>query len=862
MPDLNVHKFGGAALADADAFASAIDIIRSRPRPVVVVVSAMGGVTDSLLAAAAAAAAGDDGALISVAQGLAARYRAIARSLLSGAPRKTIGDIIDRSFSELESFAQGLATLRELTPRTSDYIVARGERISAQIVAAALAQRRIRSTYVDATDVIRCDDQHGGAAPELAATDRAARNALRPILRRGIIPVVPGFIGLASSGHVATLGRGGSDLTATLIARALNARSATLWKDVPGLLTADPRIVETARIIPQLSRREAAELAYYGAKVLHPRALIPLSKSRTVIFLRPFADPDAPGTEVSERRTESEYPVKALSVVDSQSLVTVAGNGMLGVPGIAARTFGALHAVGVSVALISQASSEHSICFSVPGRAAEQAREALVRAFRDEIRHGEIDGVTIEHDMVIVAVVGTGMAGTPGIAARVFGALAAASINIVAIAQGSSELNISFVVAASQANEAVRRIHDSFQLSRIGGGRIEKRAHSDVILLGFGQIGRSLARMLTRARDGGRVRPRIVGIIDRSGYHFDPQGLSASDVREIAAAKEQTKSSAASSSRTRARASDAALRSRHAAAGASQAIAEMSAHALSRPLLVDVTAADTARVVKQALAAGMDVVLANKRPLGGRRHDAEEILSLARRTGRRVQFEATVGAGLPVIDTFDKLVEAGDRVLRIEGCTSGTLGFILGLVEREVPFSDALRQAIERGYTEPDPRDDLSGADVARKALILGRLIGYRGEPGDVRVESLVPPALRKLSLSGFLRALPRFDARWTARSRRAHDAGGVLRYVAVATPRRVSVGLKIALGGSPFAALRGTDNQIVFTTTRYRHNPLIITGPGAGRDVTAAGVLNDVLKVMATDGALPQSAPARTFTE
>lgn len=771
--------------------------------------------------------------MVTAARALTRDYRRVAQALVpAGRARTALIATIERSLGELESFAHGLATLRELTPKTSDYIAARGERLSAHVMAAALAAARVRAEYVDAVDVVSCDERFGGASPEIELTDRRARAVLRPLLKRGVIPVVPGFIGQTPGGHVATLGRGGSDLTATLLGRALGAPDVTLWKDVPGLLTADPRIVPDARVIPQLTPREAAELAYYGAKVLHPRALIPLGGKRIPVRVRPFGDPAAAGSEVSNRATLREYPVKALSSIGDQALVTVSGNGMLGVPGIAARTFAAMHDAGVSVSLISQASSEHSICFSVPGVHADAAQHALARAFREELRHREIDRIAVEREMTTVAVVGLGMSGTPGIAARVFESLASGGINIVAIAQGSSELNISFVVRSSDAVAAVRRVHGTFQLNRIGGGRVTPATRSEIILLGFGQIGRQLVRMIPGASSRG-AELSIVGVIDRSGSVFEPAGFSPRALKALAAHKLKTgRVTNGSGSK---------------GPGAREALAAMARHALAHPILVDVTADDTSAILHDALRAGMDVVMANKRPLGGLWQEARSLLDLAATQGRHLLHETTVGAGLPIIDTFHKLVEAGDRVQRIEGCTSGTLGVLLSGVQQGKAFSVVLKRAMELGYTEPDPRDDLSGMDVARKALILARLIGFTGELDDVAVESLVPAAAARWSLDEFLRRLPEFDAQWKARADAAASRGHVLRYVASATPRRVLVGLQELPSTSPFAGLRGTDNQVVFTTTRYRENPLVIKGPGAGPAVTAAGVLNDILKAART---------------
>ena len=828
-----IHKFGGASLADEHAVSHAASLVAGLKGRQVVVASAMAGVTDLLLAGAARAAAGDAEGLRQAAATLRHRHLAGARALVrDAARRRALEAVITASTNELEELARGLALLRELTPRTSDYLVSRGERLSARLLAAALSEAGTRTEFIDATELVKVDGQFGGASPDFAATERATRDRLQKLLARGVVPVVPGFIGEAPNGHVATLGRGGSDLTATLLARALRADEITLWKDVAGFLTADPRIVSDAHVIPQLTPREAAELAYYGAKVLHPRALIPLADRNIPLRIRPFSDPEVPGTEISRRRTLREYPVKAISSMTGLALVTVTGSGMLGVPGIAARAFAAMHREQVSVSLISQASSEHSICFSVPDESAEQARGALLAAFAEEIAHRDIDGVELRRGVATLAVVGLGMSGTPGIAARVFDALATGSINVVAIAQGSSELNISVVVDTQDATAAVRRIHGAFQLNRIGGGRLVRHDQVDVVLLGFGQIGRALARMIPRARQDG-VSLRIVGVIDRSGYVFDADGLAPRRLAALARSKGAGASLAEGDGGRSASAADA--------------VREIARHALSHPILVDVTADDTVPALTLALTTGMDLVLANKRPLGGPLADARGLLDLAAAQGRRILHETTVGAGLPIIDTFRKLVDSGDKVLRIEGCTSGTLGFLLDQVSQGRPFSEALKKAMALGYTEPDPRDDLSGMDVARKALILARLIGYEGELKDVPVESLVPEPLRAVGRDEFVRRMGELDAAWAARGPLSRAKGEAWRYVAKVSRRSVSVALARVTAASPFAALKGTDNKVVFTTTRYRENPLAITGPGAGPQVTAAGVLNDVLKLAAT---------------
>jgi aspartokinase/homoserine dehydrogenase 1 len=839
-PALTIHKFGGAALADAAAIRQVSSIVATDAGSrKVVVASAMLGVTDALLEVARQAAEGEQ--VQAMLDTLRERHLIAALAVgIDGGPHSPLQAQIDETFDVLRRMCAGIANAGELTPGMTDPFISHGDRVAARLLAAALTAGGVAAEFVEATDVVRADGPHGNASPDIEQTARAAESVIRPIIDRGVVPVIAGFIGRSPSGEVLTLGRGGSDLTATLLGRVLGAREVILWKDVPGLLTADPRVVPDARLIPVLHVREASELAYYGAKVLHPRSLIAL-QAGTRLVIRPYADPAAHGTEIVVERERkpaagrTRRPVKALTAIADQTLLTIAGNGMVGVPGVAARAFGALERAGVSVSLISQASSEHSICMGIPTSAANAAAAALREAFAAELARREIDAIEVRPDLATIAVVGLGMAGTPGVAARLFGALADEGVNVVAIAQGASELNISVVVEGPDAGAAQRAIHSAFRLGKIGGGAAVRPEHADVVILGFGQIGRELATQMAThsSRASEQVQARVVAVVDRSGYVFDARGLSPKRLGELIAAK---------SARTPLSSVRRGVR-----ATAEEAIAAISAHALSRPILVDVTAADTGPVLEAALSHGMDLVLANKRPLAGPDKDARALGDAATAQGRRLLHEATVGAGLPIIDTIQKLAESGDQLLRIEGCPSGTLGYLLGAMGRGTAFSTALRSAMKHGYTEPDPRDDLSGMDVARKALILGRLIGFSGELSDVQVESLVPEALRDLPLDAFLARLHEVDQPWEQRVRQAREGGTVLRYRATVTRREARVGIVAVDASSSLASLAGTDNHFSFTTRRYRANPLVITGPGAGAAVTAAGVLNDVLKLAGT---------------
>jgi aspartokinase/homoserine dehydrogenase 1 len=821
---LEVWKFGGASLASAEQIEKAVALIARHSGPLVVVPSALAGITDLLLEGARQAMAGNRAEIARLSATFLRRHRDVVRALLpGGAPRRKLLATIDIAAREYRELCAAVGLLDNLEPRASDRLVSRGERMSAQILTAALIRAGRRAVYIDALEVVETDEHHGSAAPNLTETRRRARKLLLPRLSAGSIVVVPGFIGRAPDGSVTTMGRGGTDLSATLLARALNARRVVLWKDVPGILTADPRLVPDARLIPQLHHREAGEVAHYGAKVLHPRALIPIAGTRVEMHVRSFLTPDAPGTEVSARRSLEAYPVKALAIVRDQAIVTVAGKGMAGVHGIAARTFSAVEAERLSVSTIFQASSESSIGFTLPASEADRAVKSIRQMFSGEITTGLIDNVTAKPGMAVLAVVGDGMAGTPGIAARVFSALAAAKINVVAIAQGSSERNISFAVNGADAADAARCVHAAFQLSKIGGGRAAATTWTDVVLLGFGRVGRELADQIAAPADN-QPPVRVVGLLDRSGYIFEPRGISRRRLLDLAHQKDGGALISSLGGRK---------------ANAAEALTNMAAHAVSRPIIVDVTSEETGDLLRTAIGHGFNVVLANKKPLAESWERYNALLRPSDNGGPRVRYEATVGAGLPIIDTFKKLVETGDRVLRVEGCVSGTLMYIMSAVSQGARFSDAVREAVEKGYAEPDAREDLSGMDAGRKGLILARLLGYHGTAPSP--QSLVPEQLRSVAIDQFFAKLPSFDKEWSDRAAREKRNGRVLRYVVTATPRSVSAKLAAVPASSPMGSLEGTRNLIAFTTRRYRNEPLVISGPGAGPAVTAAGILNDI---------------------
>jgi len=832
-----VFKFGGVAVGDAEAIRIALAHVRRAAPNVVVVVSAMNGITDLLLDAGHAALRCDRGHCEDAAAELEARHMLLVSELIASKRRaEELTGVIRDSVHEMRSMMESISVLRELTPRALDALVARGERAVARIFSAAAEEAGIDAVYVDAVDIIQTENRLGTLWPNLARCEREAKKHVLPLLAEGNVVIIPGYIASGPDGSLVTLGRGGSDFSAAIVARSVRARALTLYKEVDGLMTADPKSVPAARVIASMHYREAAELAYYGAKVLHPRTMIPLVDRKIPLFVRNTFRETSTGTRIAGDVKPGAYPVKALTAIHRQALISIEGKGMIGVPGVAGRAFTALSMAGHSVSMISQASSESSICFVVPEAEADHAVAALERVFESERKLLLIDRIDAEKRVALIAVVGLGMRGTSGIAARTFSAIAAAGVNIVAIAQGSSELNITVAVAESDATRALLALHSEYQLHKIRPLADTTGREAKLTLLGLGQIGRELARQLIAQqphlrRDLG-IDLKVVAVADRSGIQIDDKGFAPGALRRFAKQK-------ASGARLFERGSPLTLHELE-----TMMRSELWMLPSYRPVLVDLTSEETAPLLQEALEHGFHVVCANKKPLAGPQIEFDRLMATAKESHLSIRYEATAGAGLPVLDTIAKLQSAGDSIEMILGCFSGTLGFITTALEDGVAFSDAVRKAWELGYTEPDPRDDPSGKDEARKALILARTLGYRAEPDEIELEPLFHDDGVHADARAFVLSLGSLDEAWRERVERARRGGKVLRYVARIRRRSISVGIEAVLKSSPLAHLRGTDNQVAIYSKRYKANPLVVTGPGAGATVTAAGVLNDIVAI------------------
>jgi len=832
-----VFKFGGVAVGNAEAIRIALAHVRRVAPNVVVVVSAMNGITDLLLDAGQAALRRDRGSCEDAAAELEARHMLLVAELIASKQRaEELTGVIRDSVREMRSMMESIAVLEELTPRAQDALVARGERAVAQIFAAAAQEAGIDAVYVDAIDIIRTERRLGALWPNLGKCERAAKKRVFPLLAEGKVVVIPGYIASGPDGSLVTLGRGGSDFSAAIVARSVGARALTLYKEVDGLMTADPKSVPSARVIADLHYREATELAYYGAKVLHPRTMIPLVDRGIPLYVRNSFRDSSAGTRIAGDVKPGAYPVKALTAIHRQALVSIEGKGMIGVPGVAGRAFTALSQAGHSVSMISQASSESSICFVVPEAEADHAMAALELVFKYERKLHLIDRIEAEKRVALIAVVGLGMRGTSGIAARTFSAIAAAGVNIVAIAQGSSELNITVAVAEDDATRALMALHAEYQLHKIRPLGDTAGREAKLTLLGFGQIGRELARQIVAQQPHLRrelgIDLKVVAVADRSGIRIDDKGFSAAALQRLAKQK-------ASGVRLFDRGSPLTLRELE-----TMMRGELWMLPAYRPVLVDLTSEETAPLLLEALEHGFHVVCANKKPLAGPQIEFDRLTETARARGLSIRYEATAGAGLPVLDTIAKLQEAGDKIEMILGCFSGTLGFIMTALEDGIAFSEAVKQAWELGYTEPDPRDDLSGKDVARKALILARTLGYCAEPEEITLEPLFRDDGGHADARAFVASLGALDEVYRERVERAKRSGNVLRYVARIRRNVISVGIEAVPASSPLAHLHGTDNQVVIHSKRYHSNPLVVSGPGAGATVTAAGVLNDIVAI------------------
>jgi bifunctional aspartokinase / homoserine dehydrogenase 1 len=816
-----VHKFGGSSVADAGCFRRVAAIVEASANPrEAVVLSACRGVTDALLSLVSLAEqpGADTAAAI---EALKARHYALATELLSAPARVAYIAQLDQDCRDIAGMLQTVRLIRAAPQTMRDVISGYGEIWSTRLFAPFLRERgRIAGDvqWVDAREVVMVEWGPLGPAVQWATSERNLERLI-PAGFKGRL-IVTGFIATTATGMQTTLGRNGSDFSGSIFGALLHAAQIIIWTDVDGVLSADPRLVPNAQVIDQLSYNEAMELAYFGAKVIHPQTMEPAVARDIPIYIRNTFAPELHGTLICAKPV-SALKVKGITSIDPVALVNLEGAGMIGVPGTAHRLFGALRDAGISVILISQGSSEHSICFAIPEAQAVRAEAAVRRAFDAELRDGQIQRVDVGLNMSILAVVGDGMAGAHGVAAKVFNSLGDAAISVRAIAQGASERNISVVVDGKGAAKALRAVHAAFYLSP---------NTLSIGLVGPGTVGRVLlAQIATQVE-----RFRALNLDLR--------------VRGIAGSKRMLLS-------------DTSIDldrwpSRLAADGEPLDLDKFANHCqadyIPHTVVIDCTAsADVAEQYQAWLGRGIHVVTPNKKANSGPWPYYQALQEARRAAGTHYLYEATVGAGLPVIQTLRDLRETGDDITGIEGIFSGTLAYLFNVFDGSESFSSIVRAAKLKGYTEPDPRDDLSGMDVARKLIILGREMGLTLEMSDVEVQGLVPKALQNVGVDEFMERLPEFDDAMSAMLAGAKTRRQVLRYVGrIDAAGKATVGLTHLEATHAFANIALTDNVVRFATRRYCDNPLIVQGPGAGPEVTAGGVFADLLRLAAYLGA------------
>ncbi|WP_444323553.1 bifunctional aspartate kinase/homoserine dehydrogenase I [Paraprevotella clara] len=806
---MKVLKFGGTSVGSVESILSVKKIVEAEKEPVVVVVSALGGITDKLIKTSKLALAGDL-SYQSEFDEIAGRHHQMIEAVIpSGENKERLLETIDALLDELKSIYQGVYLIRDLSPKTSAAIVSYGERLSSNIVAVLIDGAK----WFDSRTFIKTEIKSGR---QLLASDLTHELVKQAFVDLPKVSLVPGFISTdADSGEVTNLGRGGSDYTASIIAAALDASFLEIWTDVDGFMTADPKVISTAYTINELSYVEAMELCNFGAKVVYPPTIYPVCVKNIPILIKNTFNPSGKGTVIKSDIAEDQKPIKGISSINGTTLITVSGLSMVGVIGVNRRIFSALANNGISVFLVSQASSENSTSIGVRDADADAACEVLNAEFSKEIETGAMYRMTAESGLATVAIVGENMKHTPGIAGKLFGTLGRSGINVIACAQGASETNISFVVDGLFLRKTLNVIHDSFFLSEY--------QVLNLFLCGVGTVGSSLIAQLAQQSEKLKkergLKLKVVGIASGHNAMFDREGISLENCREQLA-------HSAPSDLNRLR-------------------DEVIGMNIFNSVFVDCTASsDVAGLYQEFLEHNISVVAANKAAASSDYATYQKLKSTARKRGVKFLFETNVGAGLPIIRTMNDLLNSGDKILKIEAVLSGTLNFIFNKISADVPFSETVRLAKEEGYSEPDPRVDLSGKDVIRKLVILAREAGYRIEQSDVEKHLFVPDSFFRGTLDEFWKNLPSLDADFERRRKVLESEGKRWRFVSRYENGKASVELCEVGREHPFYTLEGSNNIILLTTERYKEYPMQIQGYGAGAGVTAAGVFADIMSI------------------
>jgi aspartokinase/homoserine dehydrogenase 1 len=810
---MQVLKFGGTSVANAENINKVVAIVKQslQKDKTVLVVSALGGITDVLLNAAAFAAEGNEEykeKLTVVEQ----RHFDAVKQLIPVAQQSQMLSLVKTACNEIEDICNGIFLLGELTARSKDRISSYGEWLSSQIIAAKFKADGTANVWKDARDLIVTNSNFSAAEVDFPATNEKVNKFFAS--QSSSLFVIPGFIASDKKGITTTLGRGGSDYTAAILASALNAGNLEIWTDVSGMMTADPRLTSNARIIPHISYQEAMELSHFGAKVIYPPTIQPVMNQNIPVWIKNTFAPEDEGTLIESVATKNGNIVRGISSINNIALISLEGSGMIGIPGFSKRLFEALSNEKINVILITQSSSEHSICVGIDSLMAEKAKSAVDAAFANEIALQKVDPLQIEADLSIVALVGENMKSHPGISGRMFSALGKNGINIRAIAQGSSEKNISTVISTKDVRKAINVLHEEFFETTY--------KQLNLFIVGTGNVGAKLLGQLKQQekflQDQMKLQVRVVGLSNSRKMLIDEEGIDLTKWKEKLEAAPP--------------------------ADLQKLVNEVISRNLRNSVFVDITANDkVAAVYDQLLKKSISVVACNKVAASSAFKNYKQLKDLAREFNCQFLFETNVGAGLPVIATLNDLMRSGDRVHRIQAVLSGTLNFVFNNYDGTKKFAEVVKQAQDEGYTEPDPRLDLSGTDVMRKIMILARETGEQIEMDDISNNSFMPASCMKGSVEDFYKEMAKEEIHFKKLYDEANAKGTKLKFVASYDNGKASVGLQHIDPMHDLYHLYGKDNVVLFYTDRYKEQPLVVKGAGAGAEVTASGVFADIIR-------------------
>lgn len=808
---MKVLKFGGTSVGSVASILSLQKIVEkeAKHQPIIVVVSALGGITDQLIATSQLALKGDERWRSEFDSIVARHHKMIDAIITDPHDRESLFNNVDSLFEQLQSIYYGVFLIHDLSHKTEDTIVSYGERLSSRIVATLIRGAK----WFDSRKFIKTEEKQGKRSLDSELTNKLVLDTFSDLPR---ISLVPGFIAQdRDSGDITNLGRGGSDYTASILAASLNAEVLEIWTDVDGFMTADPRVIKSAYTINELSYAEAMELCNFGAKVVYPPTIYPVCVKNIPIKVKNTFNPDGKGTIIKSHVENNQKPIKGLSSIKGTTVITVTGLSMVGVVGVNRRIFSSLANNGISVFLVSQAASENNTSIGVKDEDADNAVRVLNDEFRLEIEDGRMFPMHAESGLATVAIVGENMRRTPGISGKLFEVLGRSGISIIAIAQGASEMNISFVVKGTDLRKALNVLHDSLFLSEY--------KVLNLFICGVGTVGGMLIEQIKsqyeELKQNSNLKLKVVGIASSKNAIFNRDGLNLDNYREELKASEPS--------------NPEHLR---------DVILQMN---IFNSVFVDCTASqDVAALYQSLLENNISVIAANKIAASGKYEDYYHLKQTAIQRGVKFRFETNVGAGLPIIGTINDLRNSGDKILKIEAVLSGTLNFIFNEIGAETPFSETVKRAKEQGYSEPDPRIDLSGKDVVRKLVILTREAGYKVEQEDVEKHLFVPNDYFQGSVKDFWKRLPELDANFEQRREKLAEEGKRWRFVATMDHGKTNVALKEVDSSHPFYNLEGSNNIVLLTTDRYKEYPMQIQGYGAGASVTAAGVFANIMSI------------------